>query len=210
MWESNQSGNVPIVQGVAVNNNAPYANNTMNNSAHIDYGDGFSGSKGQPQPKQFNDVFFAALFYAHLGIMAVLLAMTVGGQNGGGGGYGGLVFLCIACGIFAIGLSTVALGFMMQFATQLVKMALFFSIGCSLAMGVLGLLTGQFIMGIFGLLSFAIGCCYAYLVWNRIPFAAANLNKQYRTYLSQLHLSHTLNIANYFVAMPFSCYWPLS
>merc|ERR1719203_2478756 len=46
----------------------------------------------------------------------------------------------------------------------------------SLTVGVLGLMWGQILTAIMGFLSFAIGICYAYFVWDRIPFAAANLN----------------------------------
>jgi len=35
---------------------------------------------------------------------------------------------------------------------------------------------GEVLMGVMGLVSFAVGVCYAYFVWPRIPFAAANLN----------------------------------
>merc|ERR1719276_459528 len=151
---------LPIVQGV-----------------HVEAG-AFNGQKGTPQPKQFNDVAFAVAFYIHLGIMAFFLITSIGavGNGNDGGGNSGIVFACMVCSIFACGLSTLALGFMMRFATELVKIALFFSISISLTIGIIGVLTGQLFMGIMGLLSFALGICYAYCVWHRIPFAAANLH----------------------------------
>jgi hypothetical protein len=42
--------------------------------------------------------------------------------------------------------------------------------------GILGFMSSNMFMGIFGIVMFAIGICYAKLVWPRIPFAAANLN----------------------------------
>ena len=67
----------------------------------------------------------------------------------------------------------------MKFAEQVVKMALMFSIGTSLALGILGLMFGQMLIGLISLASAVCGCCYAYMVWNRIPFAAANLVRYY-------------------------------
>lgn len=162
MWNQQHLGSsTPIVQGV-----------------HVETAGQFNGQKGTPQPKQFNDVAFAVAFYIHLGIMAFFLVTSIGAvDNGnGGGGNSGIVFACTVCSIFACGLSTLALGFMMRFATELVKIALFFSISISLTIGIMGFLSGQLFMGIMGLLSFALGIAYAYFVWHRIPFAAANLN----------------------------------
>mmetsp|Transcript_33891 Transcript_33891/g.40611 ORF Transcript_33891/g.40611 Transcript_33891/m.40611 type:complete len:471 (-) Transcript_33891:283-1695(-) len=172
MWgNNNATSSIPIVQGVAVNSGHQSNTTTTNEVFDQDFG----GSKGETQPKQFNDIFFALLFYAHLGVMGAFLVVSLGLAEQNGVGYSGIIYLCIVCGVFAIGLATVSLGFMMQFATGLVKVALFFSIGCSFAMGIIGLMSGQLIMGIMGLVSFAFGCCYAYMVWSRIPFAAANL-----------------------------------
>lgn len=171
---NNSDSGIPIIQGVAVNsaNSANYT--TAKVSSNADYDQNMNISKGEPQPKQFNDVFFACLFYAHLGVMGFFLVGSLGGQENGGG-YGGIIYLCIACSIFAIGLATVSLGFMMKFATGLIQMALVFSIVCSLAMGIIGLMSGQLLMGIMGLVSCAFGVCYAFMVQSRIPFAAANL-----------------------------------
>lgn len=201
MWgNNNANGGVPVVQGVAVTSTPAYASPVPQNTSTIDYGQGynnsspqlassdFNGSKGETQPRQFNDVFFAVLFYAHLGIMGFFLVGALGGQQNGGG-YGGIIYLCLVCGIFAIGLASVSLGVMMKFAAGFVKMALFFSIGCSLAMGLIGLMFGQLIMGIMGLVSFAFGCCYAYFVWSRIPFAAANLTTALTAVQSNLGVS---------------------
>jgi hypothetical protein len=190
------SGNIPVVQGFSVSNNNNNNNNSNTNYSNNipthaspaplieDYNNGnggadFNGQKGEPQPKKFNDVFFAFLFYAHLGVMGLLLAMCLaqGGNNGDGGGFAfGMVYFCSVCGIFASGMGTVTLGFMMQFASSLIKISLFFQVGCSLAIGFLGLMSGNIIMAGIGFLSFLFGCCYAYFVWDRIPFAAANLN----------------------------------
>merc|ERR1712174_75341 len=73
-------------------------------------------------------------------------------------------------------LSCTTLGVMMKYSKELMKVALIFNIGMSFMVGILGLMWGQMMMAIMGFLSFAVGICYAYFVWVRIPFAAANLN----------------------------------
>ena len=57
----------------------------------------------------------------------------------------------------------------------LVKFALIFNVFLSGAFAVYGFMIGSAIVGIIGLIFFAIMCCYAYAVWSRIPFATANL-----------------------------------
>lgn len=186
--------NIPVVQGQVVEpkivqgqaqsyQTQPqyYASEVKTNTTND--GD-FNGYKGEVQPKKYNDVFFAILFYVHLAIMGVLLVVNLssgavnqnGNENGKASNYSGIIFCVFACGLFAIGLSSIALGFMMQHSTTLVKMALFFSIGCNLAIGILGLMAGQMLMGCIGMACFAFSCLYAWCVWDRIPFAAANLN----------------------------------
>ena len=173
-------GNIPVVQGYSVP--SPNAKLSPGGYAEVDAvgTSSYNGQNGEIQPKRFNDVFFAILFYAHLAVMGFLLfAVLAQGDNGDGNGVefaSGMVYFCGVCGMFATVLSTVTLGFMMKFASNLVKISIFFQIGCSLAMGILGIMSGSIMMAILGFLSFAIGFCYAYFVWHRIPFAAANLN----------------------------------
>lgn len=75
----------------------------------------------------------------------------------------------------ALALSTLSLKVMMENAETLVQTALIFSVLMSLVMAFFAFVSGNMIMAILGLVGFAIGCCYAYAVWHRIPFAAVNL-----------------------------------
>jgi len=199
------NNNIPVVQGYAVNQN--YANATQAPLVE-DYGDNFNGQKGQVQPKKFNDAFFAVLFYAHLVAMVCALPMALNAQ-GGGGGQGSLssiVYFVSVCGVFATGISTISLGFMMKFANQLVKMALFFQIGVSFAIAILMLMSGSVLMGVMCGLSFLFSICYAYFVWSRIPFAAANLN----TALTAVRDNLGLTLIAYvflFIGFVFSIAW---
>lgn len=167
--------NIPIVQGVAVDNNKYQATNDgvfVNNES--------TAPGTQPQQRRCNDVIWAVLFIVQLVVMLAILSSNIvsGGYFGGGeaaGGTTGLILFCGAMGSGSVVLSVAAFGFLKSHAESLVKAGLIFSVGFSLAMAVLGFMVGSMMMGIFGLISFAIGVCYAYAVWSRIPFAAVNL-----------------------------------
>ena len=64
-------------------------------------------------------------------------------------------------------------------------------------------------MGVMGLVSFALGICYAYFVWGRIPFAAANLNTALSAVKSNMGLA---GIAYFFlfVAFGWSVWWSVA
>lgn len=57
----------------------------------------------------------------------------------------------------------------------LIKVALIFSVVLSGLWAILAFIGGQFVVGIIGVIFFAMACCYAYFAWSRIPFATANL-----------------------------------
>lgn len=181
-----------IVTGLAVpydgvnNNNTNNNNNfkdsyvpppAMNPNANISVNN--ATFKGEAQPKAFQDMFFGILFYAHLIVILVMMGIY-GNTNSYNGGNSKLIAavgtVASVSSVFAAVLGSATLGFMMKFAKELVKMSLIFSVCMSLTVGVLGLMWGQILTAIMGFLSFAIGICYAYFVWDRIPFAAANLN----------------------------------
>lgn len=217
------NNNIPIVQGYALNNNLHNnAHKAHDNSSNHPYAQEplvtepvqFNGQKGESQPRRFNDVFFAVLFYLHLGIMfVILLPLSIslndgngGGGDGGGGDIGQIIYFVSVCGVFATGLATVSLGFMMSFATQLIKLALFFHIGTSLLLSILGFMAGSLLMGILCFVSFAFSICYTCMVWHRIPFASANLN----TALSAVRANLGISIVAYtflFLGFAFSILW---
>lgn len=175
---------IPVVQGVAVPSNGQYNpqpahQGHQGSTGYVEAPTGsnfgmaptsdFNGVKGAPQPKQYQDVFFAILFVGHLVVMMFVMAGLTTFSNSNGYSYGGVVWCVSMCALVAVGLSTAALGFMMQNTTLLVKAALFFSVGMSLVVGVMGAMAGSAWMAIFGFAAFLIGCCYAYFVWGRIP-----------------------------------------
>jgi len=180
--------------------------------------DGSSGTKGEVQPKRFNDVGFAIAFLVHIvfmiGFMIFVPVVAEEGENGGDYDaanidYQGL-WTCIGiCSGFAVVLSTFMLTFMMKFANQLVKMALIFTIIMSGVIVILGAMFGQTMLVLFGLLQFFVGICYARVVWHRIPFAAANLN----TSLAAVKSNLGLMVVGYFftsLAMIWTARWMMS
>ena len=158
----------------------------------------------QNPSKKFQDVFWALLFWVHLvvvvGVCVMMFTSGNAAQVDGSISIGDVLFVTGVCGFVAVGLCTLTLNFMMNNAEQLVQAALVFSVLTSLAMGVLGLATGNIILAIVGFLGFAAGSCYAYFVWGRIPFAAVNL----KTALSSVKKNLGLVLVAYiFIALAF-------
>lgn len=158
--------NIPIVQGVAVPSGTqdltPYV---TTDEGHVT---AFRATENQQQQKQFQDVSWAFLFVAHLVAIVTIIMLNISSYEGGGGSnYNGVIWMVGFLAVLSIGISCASLGFMMRYPTELVKSALIFSVGMSGAMAVLGFMTGQVWVGLFGLLSLAIGVCYAKAVWQR-------------------------------------------
>jgi len=170
---------VPLVQGYNVDNDTTnYQSGAVSDVPPTTGGSTFNGTKGEEQPKQFQDSIWAIVFIGHLAVMGfTMFTMDTGDGSffGGDASYGGLVWMVSVCGLVAVVLSTMALGIMMKFADEFVRLALYFSIACSLAIAVVGYMTGQTFLCIIAFASAAIGFCYARAVKDRIPFAASNL-----------------------------------
>lgn len=86
-----------------------------------------------------------------------------------------VLFLLGTSGVVGFFISSLTLGFMMNCAECLIKSALFFNIITSLLVAVIMLLAGVILVAIGALFMFAFSLYYAYYVWARIPFAAANM-----------------------------------
>jgi hypothetical protein len=178
-------------------------------------------SYGEKQKGKCNDVFFAILFYAHLGVMGwvtatyapAMMSDVAGSVEGDGnrmlqdedrmrsnalssvlfagrrlqdednGDNDGEVTVDMASIIAVLGISALSgfimsglfLGVMMRFAQGLIKFALWFNIITPLLMGILALVAGVIPFGLLCLMGAAFTAYFAYHCWNRIPFAAANM-----------------------------------
>ena len=156
-----------------------------------------------PTGRPCRDVIWAVLFYAHIFLLAglaftftptMIQDVAEGVEQGGQrmlrmleeGNYGDqnsdvminpaalIVSLCLSS-VFALGVSSLALGFMMSFAEMLIKMALFFNIFFFGVFAIFSFLGGAVGGALMFLLMSVFSAFYAYRVWDRIPFAAANL-----------------------------------
>jgi hypothetical protein len=85
-----------------------------------------------------------------------------------------ITVLCLSSAL-GLGVSSLALGFMMTFTEALIKIALWFNIILFGVLGVLSAVGGVLMMALMCLGMCAFSAYYAWRVWSRIPFAAANL-----------------------------------
>lgn len=183
---SNQSDNVPVAHATMVHA-SPYDHSTSNAATQDQ--NPFLVKK---QPTKCRDPVFAVLLYANVAaIIGVFikygtnpLATTADQQqdqqqNNGEvvveNDYTGVIYSSIATAGFAAVLSAIMLQVLMCIPGTLIKVALLFNVVLAGLAAVAGFLSGNFILGIFGAIFFAIMVCYARFVWDRIPFATANL-----------------------------------
>jgi hypothetical protein len=145
--------NIPIVQGYAI---------SSDHGPLVEHGDNYNGCKGEQQPRKFNDVWAAVLFYAHLIVIAVIFPMALqdanNGNNGAGIELGNVLYFCSITATIAALLATCSLGFMMLFADSLVKIALFFQIGATLAFAIISLFGGSIWISVLFWLSVSFLC----------------------------------------------------
>lgn len=158
-------------------------------------------SRGQKQPKACRGMFYGILFILQL--VAMLFVGLKFGQEalvptdadlGPGVGvsdgevleavedvqiilaYQNIVKMAYTCGAFAIIVSALALAFMMAMSRRLVYVSLVFSIGVSFAWGTIGIgISPKSFVPITGIISLMLTVGYMFVVWDRIPFASANL-----------------------------------
>lgn len=88
-----------------------------------------------------------------------------------------LIYLAGLSGVFAMVISGLTLLLMTTIANKIVQVALILSISFSFVWGTMGIgLSPKKIVPIAGIIALALSVAYAFIVWDRIPFAAANLN----------------------------------
>jgi len=158
----------------------------------------YDWTRGEKQENKCRDVAFAIFFYLQL-IVVIVIACVYGpnavehtvaiattnstsvsdsaavSASEAADAVAGYLYAILATGVFAMVLSALFLYVMMWIPTILVQTALIFVTLLSGAWAVAAAIMGSWIGALIGFIFFALGICYACLVWSRIPFAAANL-----------------------------------
>ena len=88
-----------------------------------------------------------------------------------------LIYIAGLSGVFAMVVSGLTLLLMTSIANKIVQIALVLSITFSFVWGTIGIgLSPKKIVPITGIIALTLSVAYAFIVWDRIPFAAANLH----------------------------------
>jgi hypothetical protein len=138
------------------------------------------------QPTRCRDPLFAVLFIANVAAMVGVfikygnspLAQDNQAENQDGEvelDEKGLIKTAVACAAASAVFSAVVMQILMCIPGFLIKFALFFNIGLAALACLFAFYSGSMIGGIISAVFLALFCCYAYMVWSRIPFATANL-----------------------------------
>ena len=163
-----------------------------------------SSYRGVVQPRKFRDVIWAILFLLQLGIMCWIgiqygpdaLVGDSSELNPSHGendddvtlheteeddaplvlAYWNIIKISYTTGAFAMVLSSLALFAMISMSRRLVYVALVLSIAVSFAWGTIGIgISPRSFVPITGIISLMLSVGYMFVVWERIPFASANL-----------------------------------
>uniref|UniRef100_A0A7S1CX49 Choline transporter-like protein n=1 Tax=Cyclophora tenuis TaxID=216820 RepID=A0A7S1CX49_CYCTE len=156
-------------------------------------------TRGEKQPSICRDWFFALLFYAHLATIITLAilwgipslrypnsfskspgnltatASSVANQQTTNGSFFGYFYLLLFLGAGSLVVSSLVLAIMTRFSQVLIQISIIFNIFASIFLMVMFASSGNNGAVLAAFISFAIFSCYAFAVWDRIPFAAANL-----------------------------------
>lgn len=168
-----------------------------------------NGRPQQQQPNQFNDVPWGLAFLAHIAVICVVISMNIVKDGGFGqeinSSAGILPLVCIAA-LVSMGLSSTTIVLMMKYPTESVRVALVFSGVLVCCLMVMSFFSGDVVVIIMPTFLFVLTVWYIYRVWNRIPFAAANL----KTALSAVRSNVGLSCVAYFmtiVTFAWSGFW---
>lgn len=142
-------------------------------------------TKGVKQPLRFKDVLFGVLFVVHLVGIAYLgmhysrdaiMVNATHGELAINVWYRNVILIAALSGAFAVGVSTLTLILMTIIVKKLVQVSLILTIALSFAWGTIGIgVSPKNVVPITGIIALALSVGYAFVVWDRIPFAAANL-----------------------------------
>ena len=112
-------------------------------------------------------------------------------------------------GLAALVLSSFAMTLMMSCAKPLIKMALWWNILVTGAIAILAAVSHVYDLAILTGISFLFSAYYAYVVWNRIPFAASNLVTAITAVRANLGLAF-FAYTNLLVSFFWSIWWAIA
>eukprot|EP00980_Cylindrotheca_fusiformis_P001217 scaffold328_cov130-Cylindrotheca_fusiformis.AAC.31 len=140
--------------------------------------------KGQEQLPSCRDIVFLMLFFFQL-LGMVYLGKKYGYQaeryhDDADGDvtifYGNILYLTFLSGVVAVVVSACALFLFMAIAKKIVQIALFMAITLSFVWGTIGIgFSPSILVPASGFVALLLSVAYAFIVWDRIPFVAANL-----------------------------------
>ncbi|CAJ1965910.1 unnamed protein product [Cylindrotheca closterium] len=141
--------------------------------------------KGQEQIPACRDILFLMLFVFHL-LGIIYLGNKYGYEaeryhNGTDGDvtifYSNILYLVCLCGAVAVAISACTLFLFMAIAKRIVQVALFVAITLSFAWGTIGVgFSPSILVPAIGFVALLLTVAYTFIVWDRIPFVAANLD----------------------------------
>jgi len=218
------------------NDNGQYNQRTgdtvINESIAANIGENGGGEEGLEgrgfgQQPEYRDAPFAIAFLIHISVV-LFVAVAWGipalrqqqndddvyDNNDESYGYvslSGILWLCFLTCLISIGISAVSLQVMMHHAEILIQSSLIGSCCCFFVVAILFFVEGRGLVtvGLCWVILLLVTVWYATSVWNRIPFAAANL----RTALSAVQTNGGICVVAYgiaFVAMIWTGVWSLA
>jgi len=169
-----------------------------------------SGSADEQQvfekKKNCNDVFFALLFVAHLGWLVILFTRYEAADTESDWTSAGVYKFAGYTSLVAIVLSTVSLFVMSAFADKLVEIALVASLAGSLGVTIYAIVVWKVWMIVVSGISFLFAAIFVWCMWNKIPFAAANLRTAIRAIRTNMGLVFMVYVYDA-VAFGFTLLW---
>eukprot|EP00546_Thalassionema_frauenfeldii_P012225 CAMPEP_0178921818 /NCGR_PEP_ID=MMETSP0786-20121207/15780_1 /TAXON_ID=186022 /ORGANISM="Thalassionema frauenfeldii, Strain CCMP 1798" /LENGTH=769 /DNA_ID=CAMNT_0020596055 /DNA_START=24 /DNA_END=2333 /DNA_ORIENTATION=- len=143
--------------------------------------------KGVRQSPSCRDILFLLMFLFHLvgmaflgttyGLEALTFSDDTPAQEGVTVKYMNFIYLSCLCGAFAVVVSAATLLLMIAITERIVQMALVITIAMSFAWGTIGIgLSPHNFVPVTGIIALALSVAYAFVVWDRIPFASSNLH----------------------------------
>ena len=141
--------------------------------------------KGQEQIPACRDILFLMLFVFHL-LGIVYLGNAYGYEaeryhNDADGDvtifYSNILYMVCLCGAVAVAISACMLFLFMAIAKRIVQVALIVAITLSFAWGTVGVgFSPSILVPAIGFVALLLTVAYTFIVWDRIPFVAANLD----------------------------------